>query len=85
MKKISNSLQSQRQRLIARLQKDACSTFEIRHELDIVAPAPRIYELRHKQGFNIKTFWDIGNNPGGGRHRIARYVLLPGKYKGDFK
>jgi len=54
---------------------------EARHELDIVAPAPRIFELRHNYGYNIQTFWSVELNPGGGEHRVARYVLTPGKWR----
>jgi len=71
----------QRILLLERLKQKPCTTVEARHELDIVAPAPRIYELRHSYGLNIKTFWTTALNPGGKNHRFAKYALLPGKYK----
>ncbi len=80
---LDNSVQSQRERLLAWLQKRPITTIEARHNLDILGVAPRIYELRHEFGHNIKTHWIDGDNPGGGRHRIAMYVLFPGRYKGE--
>lgn len=76
----SLSLESQRQRLLERLRVGACSTIEARHELDIISPAARVFELKWNLGHNIKTFWTQGINPGGKRHRIANYVLMPGKF-----
>ena len=72
----------QRLLLLERLRKGACTTFEARHQLDIIGVAPRIFELRHHEGFNIQTHWSYDVNPGGGRHRIASYVLIPGRWKG---
>jgi len=76
-----HSAQAQRTRLLQRLQEKACSTVEARHELDILGVAPRVYELRHNYGFNIQTRWTEEKNPGGGHHRVAKYVLFTGKYK----
>lgn len=83
--RVNNSLQAQRSRLLERLRKKEASTLELRHELDILAVAPRVHELRHQFGFNIQTHWTNDNNPGGGCHRVAKYVLFSGKYKGDKK
>jgi hypothetical protein len=82
MKKLNNTLEAQRSRLLKRLKNKPCSTVEARHELDILGVAPRVYELRHQYGFNIQTQWIKDHNPGGGHHRVARYVLLPGKWQG---
>lgn len=79
--RVSNTLEAQRSRLLKRLQKKAATTLELRHELDILAVAPRVHELRHQFGFNIQTHWTKDRNPGGGQHRVAKYVLLAGKYK----
>jgi len=73
--------EAQRALLLKRLQEKPCTTVEARHELDIIAPAARIFELRHHHGHNIQTFWTTALNPGGRNHRVAKYVLLPGKYK----
>lgn len=76
-----HTAQAQRARLLQRLREKPCTTVEARHELDILGVAPRIYELRHQYGFNIKTHWAKGDNPGGGSHWIAQYILQSGKYK----
>lgn len=77
-----HSAKSQRERLLKRLREKPCTTVEARHELDILGVAPRIYELRHHHGLNIHTYHAHGENPGGGRHRIAKYVLKSGKWQG---
>ncbi len=82
MKKLNNTLEIQRSRLLKRLQEKPCTTVEARHELDILGVGPRIYELRHQFGFNIKKEWANDFNPGGGSHRVAKYVLMPGKWQG---
>lgn len=79
----SNSLVAQRERLLTRLKDGAVSTIQARHELDIIAPAPRIYELRHDFGYNIATHWQTEETPEGHSHRIASYVLLSGKFTGS--
>lgn len=76
----SHSLEAQRKRLLERLRKKPCSTIEARHELDIVSPAPRVFELRHKYGHNIQKTWTEAVNPGGQKHRVANYALLSGIY-----
>lgn len=77
------STESQRMRLLEWLKKRPITTLEARHKLDILGVGPRIYELRHWFGKNIQTNWITDNNPGGGRHRVAVYTLLSGKWKGD--
>lgn len=77
----NNCTVAQRTRLLKRLQKGHCSTFELRHEEDIPCVAPRIYELRHHFGYNIQTHWTNDHNPGGGCHRVASYALMPGKWQ----
>jgi len=76
----SHSTEAQCERLLKRLREKPCSTIEARHELDIVSPAPRIFELQHHHDHNIQTFWSTELNPGGERHRVANYVLLSGIY-----
>jgi hypothetical protein len=84
-KKFDISTENQRARLRDRLIIGPITTLEARHELDILGVAPRIYELRHIFGYNIKTHWIRGHNPGGGKHTVARYILFPGKWKGGKK
>lgn len=82
MKTRDNSLSAQRQRLRNWLfNKGRISTLEARHKLDILGVAPRIYELRHYENLNIQTYWVEAKNPGGSQHRIANYILLPGKWR----
>ena len=57
------------------------TTTEIRHKLDILQPAARIFELRHEQNLNIKRTWKITPNPGGTDHKVALYTLHEGNYK----
>ncbi|MDR3477642.1 MAG: helix-turn-helix domain-containing protein [Gammaproteobacteria bacterium] len=82
MKKLNNTIKTQRLRLLRRLQEGPCTTTEARHKLDILGVAPRVHELRYQYGFNIKTLWTDDHNPGGGRHRVAKYVLMQGKWTG---
>jgi hypothetical protein len=78
----NNSAKSQRSRLLERLRITPLTTFQAQHEQDIPSAAPRIFELRHNYGYNIKTEYTYVNRPGNsGRHRIANYVLLSGKYQ----
>lgn len=82
MKKFDQSSKAQCARILKRLLKGACTTVQLRHEEDILGVAPRIFDLRHTYGFNIQMLWSEGDNPGGGKHRIAKYFLSSGKYKG---
>ncbi len=68
---------SQRLQILEHLQRgNSLTTQQSRLELDILSPAPRVFELR-KMGHKIITYWDIYEG-GKGEHRIARYVLLAG-------
>ena len=79
MKHFDNSSASQCRRLLAFLMvKKMITTLEARHRLDIIHPAGRIYDLRG-EGYDIKTHWSEGRNPGGNRHRVAQYVLMSSK------
>lgn len=84
--KLSNTeLNAQRKRLLEALREagnDGITTVQARHELNIMAPAPRVFELRHDYGHNIQTIRTNGHTPEGFPHNFARYVLMPGKYKG---
>ncbi len=82
-KKFDLSSEAQCVRLLNRLKKGACTTVQLRHEEDIVAPAARVHRLRHELGLNVKTFYVTDSNPGGGRHRFAKYVLMPGVWGED--
>ncbi len=80
-KPFDTSSESQRARLLEWLKKRPISTIEARHRLDILGVAPRIFELRHWFGYNIKTHFVNDSNPGGGRHRVGHYILFPGLWQ----
>ena len=76
---------AQRQRLLAAFREaGSCgiTTIQARHELNIMAPAPRVFELCHDFGLNIQMIWSTETTPEGYPHRVARYVLMAGKFKG---
>lgn len=66
---------AQRVRLLERLRLGPVSTFEAREELNIMAPAPRIKELRD-QGHTILTDRQTLTDAHGFEHvGVARYYL----------
>lgn len=70
-----NSATSQRVRLLERLQLGPVSTFDARYELNIMAPAPRVKELR-EQGHPIQTDLQTLTDPLGFEHdRVAVYYI----------
>lgn len=78
------NLEAQRQRLLTALTEAGSSgitTIQARHQLNILSPAPRVHELRHWYGHNIQTIWTTETTPEGYAHRVARYVLMAGRYK----
>ena len=76
-----NSAAAQRNKLLAALRKHPVSTIFARDELDIMAPAPRVFELRYNDGLNIRTHWKTEQTLCGKKHRVAEYVLFPGKWE----
>jgi len=80
-KSYSSTLSAQRERILTRLKIEPLSTIQARHELDILAPAARVFELRHSYGYNIFTLWLSQETPCGNLHRVALYILLAGKYE----
>ncbi len=78
----SNSSAAQRQRLIEALREGPKSTIWLRRKLDIMMPAARVYELRHRDGHNIQTHRRYEATEAGKQHSVAEYVLMPGKWQG---
>lgn len=80
----STSIVSQRQRIISALREwtEGLTTIDFVERFNVMRPGARICELRHKFDFNIITVWTVSENAQGYKHRVARYVLLPGKYQG---
>ena len=70
------SAPSQRARILARLRRGPLTTLEARRELDILMPAARVHELRHKHGIDIFTTMVAVETGPGRRHTVARYVLM---------
>lgn len=77
-----NSTSAQRNRLLATLHKHPVSTIFARDKMDIMAPAARVQELRHNDGFNIHTHWKTEQTSCGKNHRVAEYVLFSGMWEG---
>jgi hypothetical protein len=73
-----NSAASQRARIIDRLQLGPASTIDIRCDQDVLAVGVRIHELRNL-GYRIDTIWTHQETHSGQVHRVAKYVLRPGK------
>ncbi len=78
----NHSAAIQREKILNYLKEHgSATTIELRHKLDILAPAPRVHELRHEQNHNIKTTWSHDENPDGTVHRVGLYSLHEGLYK----
>lgn len=77
------TLTAQRARLLEWLKVKPMTTIEVRHQLNILAPAARIFELRHTYNLNIVTHWEQGITPEGKKHRVAKYILMSSNYKGQ--
>lgn len=74
-----NSAEGQRQRLSRHLQTHgSITTCEARRELDILAPACRIMELR-RSGLKIDLVWVDDFSEVGKVHKVGRYLLAGGE------
>lgn len=73
------SAAAQRSRLLAYLlQRLSITTLEARSQLDILMPAARVHELRHRFGHDIQTVRVLQETDAGNLHSVARYVLAAG-------
>jgi len=72
----STSAADQRQRILERLRLAPATTIELREELDVLAPAPRIFELRHNDGYEIHSRRVIDETKPGHKHSVAQYALI---------
>lgn len=72
-----DSAQNQRARLLEALQRfGSITTIEARKYLDVLSPAPRIFELRRAFGMNrIKTYRVRQASDCGKLHLVGLYVL----------
>ncbi|WP_197387616.1 helix-turn-helix domain-containing protein [Ralstonia pseudosolanacearum] len=71
-----NSTEAQRARLLAALRRGPVTTIEARRDLDILMPAARVFELRHREGYDIALHWVHEATQAGRLHRVARYALM---------
>lgn len=73
-----NSLAAQRQRLREWFAVHGMiGTLAARRDLDILAPAARVHELRHRFGMEIDLVWVNEPTDCGRVHRVGQYVLRP--------
>lgn len=79
------SLPSQRKRMLKRLRQKPVTTVDARDQLNVMAPAARVFELKHDHGLNIITTWVTATDSAGRRHKMAEYILLLGKWQGGKK
>lgn len=70
------SAESQRARLLNRLRKGPLTTIEARRELDVMMPAARIFELRHRHGYEIGTDMVLAETTPGRWHLVGQYALM---------
>ncbi len=73
----ANSAAAQRMRLLDLLRLGPVSTIKARRELDILMPAARVHELRHRYGHEIDLVWHDEPTDCGKIHRVGLYVLQP--------
>ncbi len=74
----------QRRKLISALAEagsKGLTTIECREGLDIMMPAARVHELRHRDGYNIQLVRTLSVNAQGNEHVCGRYILLSGKWE----
>lgn len=70
---------NQRTRLLAALRElGSVSTIDARRYLDIMAPAPRVMELR-RMGVRIETVWIRQQTDLGKLHKVGLYLLKVSK------
>lgn len=80
---LGNSVEAQRARVLAALREGPITTMELRNQHDVYSPPPRIFELRHRFGFQIQTEWRWDVDPEGRRHKVGRYTLIEGDQGGE--
>jgi hypothetical protein len=76
-KNSGNESSAQCARLLAALKLGPLTTLAARRTLDVLHPAARIQTLR-AHGHKILTIWTNDHTAEGYRHRVAKYVLVPG-------
>ena len=75
LKAKNTSSNNQRAIILEALKQSPKTTVQLRHELGIMQPAPRVKELR-EQGHRINTVRIVSYTPDGIKHSaVAKYVL----------
>ena len=75
-KAIDNSAAAQRAKALDLLRSGPKSTLQLRRDGDILAPAARIWELKHRFGFDILSHRVRQATDCGTLHSVALYVLM---------
>ena len=71
----TNAAADQRSRILAALRTAPITTIQARRELDILMPAARVHELRHRYGHEIDLVWVREQTECGRWHKVGMYVL----------
>lgn len=75
-----NSASAQRLRILDHLQRFGPATsIELRGNLDVLNPQARIWELRHRLGYNIQKAMVYQFTECGKLHLVAKYFLVRGE------
>lgn len=69
------SKETQRKAIVEALKMGSQSTIQLREQLGICSPAPRVQELR-KRGYEITTTFREELDTAGVKHRIGVYTLI---------
>ena len=78
----NTTAENQREIILAALRTGPKTTIELRHQFGIMAPAPRIFELRREH--QINTVFIQAVTPDRIKHVcVAKYVLHGGDFSGE--
>lgn len=79
-----NAISTQHKRIESALRSHphGLTTIELVEQFDILRPGARISEMRWDMGINIKSVRVADTTAQGHSHRVVRYVLMPGRWKG---
>lgn len=73
-----NDSATQRTRMLSAMRAlGSITTFEAMRHLDVFDPRPRIHELRHIYGYQIRTAMRAERTESGVVHRVGVYFLSP--------
>ena len=80
---MNNTINGQHQRIEYALRDNpnGLTTIELVEQYDILRPGARICEMRWELGLNIKSIRVSDTTAQGMKHKVVRYVLMPGKWQ----